>query len=206
MNRNVPKHRPTPGGRRRPTSPIGILIVVAIVGFVLAKPWLEKEFGWKLPSISSSDRNAIPAPPPDVMTSGRSDRRDAEPALREIRRDVFQSPAGLVYTPGSRHQHRLKHVMAHTRDEPDRPGPHGVFDAKDQAAVVALIDEAYEEARQGRADSSGSDSERQVWTVDMGRDIGYVGGQVGQQRNHPRCRQLRMVLDGTRVITAYPVR
>ena len=95
--------------------------------------------------------------------------------------------------------------MAHAHDEPQRPGPHGVFESKDQAQVVRLVDEAYQLAQQGRGDPAGTDSERQVWTVDMGRDIGFVGGQLGRQRGHPRCHKLRMVLEGTRVVTAFPV-
>ena len=123
--------------------------------------------------------------------------------LTEVDQDHFRSPAGLIYGPGSRHGHRLKHVVAHGSDEPNRPGPHGVFKEGDQTSIVELIDEAYlASSQRGKSRNEGN---RQVLTVEMGRPIGYVGGQVGRRSGNPVCHHVRIVLEGMDVITAYPV-
>ena len=47
--------------------------------------------------------------------------------LREVRRGVFESPAGLLYLPGSEEGHRIDHVLQHLEDNP-RKKLHGVFE------------------------------------------------------------------------------
>ena len=118
----------------------------------------------------------------------------------------LRSPAGLVYTRGSQQGHRIRHVMAHARDEPNRPGQHGVFAEDDQTFVVALLDEAYLKSKQGGKDVRRQDEDgRSVVTVNMGRVIGYVGGQSGNRRGKPAANHIRLVLEDNRVITAYPL-
>ena len=123
--------------------------------------------------------------------------------LTQIEGDRYRSPAGLIYGPGSRHGHRLQHVLAHGQDDPKRDGPHGVFNDGDKESIVALIDEAYLAA--GQRGESRSERNRQVLTVDMGRTVGYVGGQAGKRDGFPDCNHVRIVLEGMKVITAYPL-
>jgi hypothetical protein len=40
----------------------------------------------------------------------------------------------------------------------------------------------------------------------MQRRIGFVGGRVGAERRHPAARKVRLVLEGNKVITAYPMK
>jgi hypothetical protein len=96
--------------------------------------------------------------------------------------------------------------MAHTRDEPDRPGSHGVFFVQDPQQVVALIDEAFGLARRGEHTTTRQEDDRRVHTVDMRRVIGYVGGESGARSGHPEVRRIRLVLQGSDLITAFPVR
>jgi hypothetical protein len=42
--------------------------------------------------------------------------------------------------------------------------------------------------------------------VDLGRRIGYIGGQTGKRKNYPAASHLRLVLEGQNVITAFPDR
>ena len=42
-------------------------------------------------------------------------------------------------------------------------------------------------------------------SVDMGRRVGFVGGREGNRMRKPMARRVRIVLDGTRVITACPL-
>ncbi|MFN9720030.1 MAG: hypothetical protein ACK58L_15130 [Planctomycetota bacterium] len=126
--------------------------------------------------------------------------------LREIRENVFESTAGLIYRSGSADGHRLKHVMKHATDDPSKP-VHGVFIGDgDRDVVLALIDEAFDKSKKGgkdvRTDEEGA---RTVFTVNMKRRVGFTGGQEGKRRNNPECRFIRIVVEREReVISAYP--
>ena len=124
--------------------------------------------------------------------------------MTDIGGGVKRSTAGLRYTPGSEEGHRLKHVLRHDNDIPDRPGSHGVFDG-DAETLLAVIDEAYLLAKQGgprvKTERQG---DRQVHEVDLRRRIGFVGGQVGERRRHPPATRVRLILEGDRVISAFP--
>ncbi len=114
------------------------------------------------------------------------------------------SPAGLVYTSG-RSGHRSKHVMRHASDEPDRPGPQGVFEAQGNN-VFPLIDEAYEwiQSDSNRVKTIPEENGKTEHVIDMNRRIGYLGGETGARKNHPPLERLNLVLGDNRVITAYP--
>ncbi|MCO8121966.1 hypothetical protein NHH03_09480 [Stieleria sp. TO1_6] len=124
--------------------------------------------------------------------------------LKEIGGDRFISPQGLIYTPGSEEGHRLEHLRRHTEDQPSRPGSHGVFDGGMQGAL-RTIDNAYAKAEKNQQATKQVDRNRTIYTVDMGQRVGYVGGRTGQQKRHPMARRVKMVLEGKRVITAYPL-
>ena len=200
------------------------LAVVAglFIIYLALQPWLVRSFGLPLPgfadslpedrptavardgpSTSRADRQAT-----EAETSGTDDpAEDSEQAefLRTVSRDVYESPAGLRYTPGSLHRHRLKHVMAHARDAPNRTGKHGVFDDDDEVEVLTLIDQAYHQALAGDRTNTKHEGRRTVHTVDLGRRIGYIGGQSGKRNGHPPARHMRLVLQDKDVITAFPV-
>jgi hypothetical protein len=142
-------------------------------------------------------------------TEDRSDSSDpgnATSSLREVARNVYESAAGLLYRSGSADGHRLKHVMEHAKDDPDKV-IHGVFDKPDQNVVVALIDEAYLQTQvSGNRDvRKKRQGDRIVYTIHLGRRVGYVGGREGNRKGHPECHYVRIVLeDENSVITAYP--
>ena len=127
---------------------------------------------------------------------------------RQIDSQKFQSTAGLLYVQGSADGHRLKHVLKHARDIPDK-NIHDVFDGEgDRDTILAWIDIAYEAGKKG---GRGTKVERQggrvVYTVKMSQRIGYVGGRAGRRDNFPECRYLRLVVqNGNEVVTAYPSR
>lgn len=125
--------------------------------------------------------------------------------LRSIGPDRFLSPAGLQYLPGSQEGHRLAHLQRHTEDQPNRPGSHGVFDGG-METTLRVLDEAYLKAKQNASGvTTQQDQGRTIYTVSMGRRVGYVGGREGNRRRKPMARRVRLVLEGTRVITAYPL-
>lgn len=124
--------------------------------------------------------------------------------LQEISKDQYQSPAGLIYGPGSAEGHRLDHLRRHIQDQPKRPGKHGVFDGGMQGALKT-IDNAYQRAQKNQRTTRIVDRNRTIYTVDLGKRIGFVGGQEGGRRRNPMARRVRLVLEGKRVITAYPM-
>lgn len=122
--------------------------------------------------------------------------------LKEVAKDRYVSPAGLQYTPGSAEGHRLEHLRRHTKDDPRR-GIHGVFDGGMEKALQT-IDKAYDRAKKGQRTTKKVDGDRTIYTVDMGGRIGFIGGQEGNRKRNPMARRVQLVLEGTRVITAYP--
>ncbi len=163
------------------------LLVIGVVAYVLMAPW-----------IAGSER-PVDRTPPQVSA-------DLAKLLTKVGRDEFVSPAGLHYSRGSQHGHRLRHLEAHTRDEPHRVGSHGVYNTTDIAKVIQLIDEASRQARRGERTRKEYEEGREVYLVNLGRPIGYVGGESGARQGNPPAKKLRLVLEGDQVITAFPVR
>ncbi|KLU04059.1 hypothetical protein RISK_004028 [Rhodopirellula islandica] len=163
----------------------------------------------------SQGNETAPSPGPlaSKMTRGSPDS-DAKSAaetsdlkyglLREISTDRFLSPAGVLYTPGSAEGHRLEHLRRHTKDQPNRSGKHGVFDG-DMEGALATIDNAYEKAQANQRTTKEVDGKRTIYTVDMGKRVGFVGGRDGQRSRNPMARRVRLVLEGNRLITAFPL-
>lgn len=125
--------------------------------------------------------------------------------LVSIGGDRFQSPAGLIYGMGGGGEHRIDHVMRHARDDPGRPA-HGVFHG-DRNEILQLLDEVYELIK---SDSPAVDSEssrgNMAYTVKLDRKVGYEGGQKGRRNGNRDLESVRLILDGNKVITAYPYR
>ncbi|HUS40155.1 MAG TPA: hypothetical protein VMX74_11935 [Pirellulales bacterium] len=188
-----------------------IVVVVLVLGYIALRPVMERRFGIQLPSINGEQERSVERPKQDegprgtVANTSRS-QIPATGSLRDVGGGVKESPAGLRYGPGSQEGHRWKHVLRHASDQPSRPGPHGVFDDSDEQ-LVAVIDEAYQLAKAGdRRAKEKRDGPRTIYTVDMQRRIGFVGGQVGDRQRHPPAHGVRLILEGRNVISAYPVR
>lgn len=162
--------------------------------------------GEQRPSSPSRESNTEPirGPPKEASRDDDSASKLRYGLLREIRPDQFLSPAGLLYRPGSAEGHRLEHVRRHTEDQPSRPGKHGVFDGG-MEGMLATIDDAYSRAKKNQRTTKDVDRGRTIYTVDMGRRVGYVGGRDGNRQGKPMARRVKLVLEGTQVITAYPL-
>jgi hypothetical protein len=125
--------------------------------------------------------------------------------LKERAAGEMVSTAGLRYTRGSQEGHRLKHIQRHDNDMPSREGSHGVF-AGDEAKMLAIIDEAYLLVKdKDRAASIRRDGSRSICTVNLKRNIGFLGGTAGKRRENPQLQRVRLILENDRLITAYPV-
>ena len=161
------------------------------------------------PPRAASDKPFVVPAAPDSSKNGKtaSEAPVAGPKLgelTEIRKGVLRSTAGLIYGRGSVDGHRLDHVMEHARDNKEKP-VHGVF-LGTREEILAVIDEAYQIAQKRGPPIVQKEVERDrtIYLVDMKRKIGYLGGQVGDRKNHPPCRLLQLVLEENDVITAFP--
>lgn len=202
-----------------------IVVVALMVGYVLLQPVIERKLGIQLPNLLDEEPAAKEQLPDENAAAREANRDDQASAtkeraaektsapktgqrpgvLRDVGRDIKVSPAGLRYRPGSFEGHRVQHILRHAEDDPSRP-IHGVFDGGEHE-IFAVIDEAYLIAKGGgpRVDVE-REGGRTIYTVDLHRRIGYIGGQSGQRSNHPPATGLRLVLEDVDVITAFPVK
>jgi hypothetical protein len=246
----------------RPRNPIpwnkilAIALFACVIGYVLARPTLERWWGVSLPSLTenleapqperptadSAPKNDAPgevtsstnteqiapqdtaketAPPTSTNSSTKTDPFKVPAAkkptsspktaaskfeLKKLDKGRLESPAGLIYSPGPQGEHRVDHVMRHSKDEPSRP-QHGVFNGS-RDEILKLLDDAFQMIKQNsRQVSKQSDGNRTEYTVRFDRAIGYEGGRSGMRNNFPKVNRLRLVLeDGKYVVTAYPVK
>lgn len=204
---------------------VGLILLVA--GYSYGRPTLEKITGLDLPAINGeadrgNDRDSgnndnsnnsgggfdysanLPSDSGGGTATGKGS--SGKFALKDLGRDKFQSPAGLMYIMGPRREHRIDHVMRHGKDQASRP-VHSVFDGgRDE--ILAIIDEGYEliKSNSNRVKSN-RDGNRTEYTIDMNRKIGYEGGKKGKRKNYPALKRLKLILqDQKYVITAYPYR
>lgn len=200
---------------------IMIAIAALAFGYEYSRPTLEGWFKVELPAINrrgrgrsnnhadshSNNDDRYEATLPSASGDSGGIKLDGDFKLKEVGRDRYESPAGLLYTMGPRGEHRIEHVMRHANDQPNRPA-HGVFMGNgDQDAVLEIIDDAYRlvKSKSPRAkyeSSQGNDK----YDVDMQRKVGFEGGKKGKKSNNRALNKVRMILDGNRVITAFPVR
>jgi hypothetical protein len=72
--------------------------------------------------------------------------------------------------------------------------------------MLAVIDEAYLLVKKkDPAASIQRDGNRSICTIDLKRNIGFIGGTTGKRKGNPNVHRVRLILEGDRLITAYPV-
>ncbi len=118
----------------------------------------------------------------------------------------WKSSSGLRYGPDPRFGNRVQHVLRHSVNDPSRAGLHGVFDAGEKE-TLSVIDEAWNIVKQGGPGVSVvKQGSRTIYTIDIGRRIGYVGGQVGASLGNPAAHHIQLVIKGVdELITAFPI-
>lgn len=201
----MPSHFHTPNSTRRPRRArfrTGLLL--ALSAYLVAGLLLDRLTGVGSPQ--EIDNPTLAGQATDESGTGWQVLiRPDSGFLTQIRPRVFESPAGLMYGPGSAEGHRLNHVLRHSADDPHRP-VHGVFDGN-REDILAVLDEAYRIAsKRGPPVDVEQEGPRTVYTIDMGRRVGYVGGEAGERDGHPAAKHVRLVLEGRDVITAFPLK
>ena len=156
---------------------------------------------------SSKSENNNPSQTTKTATKPKNESDDSEPLygfLTEVGRNRYESPAGLVYGPGSEEGHRLKHIARHLEDQRNRPGSHGVFKG-DMKAFLTTIDEGYARAKKGaKGTTKKEDDGSMVYEITFDKAIGFIGGEAGGRKKNPATKKLRLVVRGSNVITAFP--
>ncbi|MCC6508599.1 MAG: hypothetical protein IT423_05805 [Pirellulaceae bacterium] len=160
------------------------------------------------PSGTSNSKTASSSAPSVAKSAGESqgaaDRDLLYGILKETGRERYVSKAGLQYSPGSEEGHRLKHLERHLRDMPDRPGKHGVFDG-DMSQALKWIDDAYARGQRGaKGVRKQVEDGRTVYEAPFDKPIGFIGGREGGRAGHPPAKRLRLVVEDSRFITAFP--
>ena len=88
--------------------------------------------------------------------------------FKELGGDRFESPAGLIYEPGLRGEHRLHHVLLHGIPNPGKP-VHTVF--RSDIDILQVVDEAWTARGLPQPGHPGT------FVVPMGREVG-TGGET----------------------------
>jgi hypothetical protein len=171
---------------------------------IVPKPAASKTSETKV----TESRGTEPKSTPSNRSSAGAKQADEDykfRILKSIGRDRYESPAGLIYAPGSEEGHRLAHIARHLEDQPDRPGSHGVFDG-DMASFLIAIDDAYKRAR-GHAKGTKSRVEDGMTIIEAPFDqtIGYLGGSEGARKKNPKLKKMRLVVRDRNLITAFPI-
>ena len=152
----------------------------------------------------ATNQPSAPTKPKATDKAPPSDSKLLYGILKEVGRDRYVSIEGLQYNPGSEEGHRLKHLERHLKDMPDRPGKHGVFDGEMKDALK-WIDDAYARGKRGAKGVRKSEEDnRTIYEVPFTQPIGYIGGRDGKRDGHPPARRIRLVVEGSKFITAFP--
>ncbi len=91
------------------------------------------------------------------------------PGLKFTGAGTWVSEAGLVYGKGSRHKNRLRHILKHTVENPNK-AKHSVFKMKVKE-VPAVIDEAWRRRGPGVLQNNGN----KLYEIPMGKVVGTKG-------------------------------
>ncbi len=155
-------------------------------------------------SSTESQSKTTAEKPKQPIATGNEDSNLKYGMLREVGRDRFVSPAGLMYLPGSEEGHRIEHIRKHMADIPDRPGKHGVFEG-DMKQVLTWIDDAYARGKRGaKGVRKTQEANRTVYEAPFNEPIGYIGGRDGARSGNPPAKRIRLVVEGDKVVTAFP--
>lgn len=184
-------------------------VIVILVILVAVSLWQREEKGdvpefSDTPVLQTEDSGSSKEVTEEVSDSSSS-TPESSSFLNEIGDETFESPAGLIYTKGSADGHRLDHLMKHSVDVPSKP-VHGVFNG-DKNEILSLLDEVWTMSKERGPPEVETKQERgrTVITANLKRVIGYTGGESGKRKGYPKCSKVRLVVEGQKVITAYPV-
>jgi hypothetical protein len=138
-------------------------------------------------------------------TTSKSPSQSIEDYLKEVGKNRFESPAGLIYKPGSEEGHRLKHIERHLKDMPDRPGSHGVFDGSMVEFLIAIDDTVTRAKRKLKGTTMKEDDGAMVYEASFDKPIGFLGGETGKRKKNPKVKKMKVVVRDDAVITAFPL-
>ncbi len=126
--------------------------------------------------------------------------------LTKISQDTWRSSQGLIYGP-SGNGNAIQHILQHTKDIPSK-AIQGVFTIP-RTQILPLLDQAWLEIQNMSSNvityEAFPKGSSVSFIVNMQQTIGYIAGQLGPTLGYQTTTYLKIVLDGTQVITAFPV-
>ena len=140
---------------------------------------------------------------PSTLIHRQTPSASTTPTITAVGDGTFRSEAGLIYgpDPNPAFANRVDHVQAHAIDNPARP-LHGVFSGD----ALELTDEAWGIAQNGAGVVTIQQGPRTVYYVNMGRDVGYIGGATGAATGNPSVTYIQIVVEnGNEIVTSFPV-
>lgn len=153
----------------------------------------------------ASSNDTASSKSPSSTAKSKSPPQSVEDYLKEVGKNRFESPAGLIYKPGSEEGHRLKHIERHLSDMPDRPGSHGVFDGSMVEFLIAIDDTVTRAKRKLKGTSMKEDDGAMVYEAGFDKPIGFLGGETGKRKKNPKVKKMKVVVRDDAVITAFPL-
>ena len=100
---------------------------------------------------------------------------------------------------------RLEHIMRHSKDIKQRK-KHGVFFVN-KNHIIELMDKTWKKIKSGVL--KGKEGRGIIaYTYNTGLIVGYLGGKIGEKKNHPVLKSVRLVLikNTPNVITFSPIK
>jgi hypothetical protein len=96
------------------------------------------------------------------------------------------------------------HIYEHTENDPKKI-IHGFFDIsnEDMDKLIEEITKILQEKNNKNLRSYFS-GQQLIYDIDMGRKIGWIGGQRGEEMGFPTTTFIRVIMDGRMVISCYP--
>jgi hypothetical protein len=92
--------------------------------------------------------------------------------LTDLGAGWYETPAQLLYGPGSKHGHRIFHVLAHGYPDPTKTN-HTVFFLQSGETILGLVDEAW--LRRASTDLVAQQGPKAWWLIPMDRKVGTAG-------------------------------
>jgi hypothetical protein len=186
--------------------------VASLTGDEPAKATTKKNADAKPSSASKSNESKAPKDESDEDSDlesktpeKKSPPQSVEDYLTEVGKNRFESPAGLIYKPGSEEGHRLKHIERHLSDMPDRPGSHGVFDGSMVEFLIAIDDTVTRAKQKLKGTSMKEDDGDIAYEAGFDKPIGFLGGETGKRKKNPKVRKMKVIVRDDAVITAFPL-
>ena len=137
------------------------------------------------------------------LAKPKGPKQEQPPAARmgtRISPTTWRTRNGLLIDEGT----TLQRLLSHAKDDMSQPD-HGVFAAGSR--LIGALDAAFATMKSTHDwEIESQQGSRRTVTVEVGPNLGWIGGRTGAALGRPVTSHVQMVMDGDKVLDAYPVR